>query len=145
MAVLAHYGIADEAYFAEAWYRQRIPRDLLRTAQTLAFAAWLEGDPEAARLVIHAAEDYVCAACNLVRRTGGPACVVAFGGGVVNHAPEEFLALLAASVQMEYPQAPVLRPLFSPGEGAALMAAFHAGLDPAPLYARLLADSHAEG
>ena len=144
-AVLAHYGVVDEAGFAEAWYRQRIPRELVHTAQTVAFTAWLEGDAEATRLVERAAEDYACTAGALVRRTGDPSCVVAFGGGVIDHAPDEFLALLAELVHREFPEAPVIRPVLAPGEGAALLAAFHAGRDPAPLYARLLAEASPKG
>ena len=143
--VLAHYGIADEADYAEALYRRQIPRELHRTAQVHAFAAWLAGDPEATRLVESAAADYALTAVALVRRTGDPRAEVAFGGGVINHAPEEFHALLVERVRELSPEAVVVRPRLSPGHGAALMAAFHHGLDPAPLWARMVQDSPLQG
>jgi N-acetylglucosamine kinase-like BadF-type ATPase len=143
--VLQHYGIADEGDYAEALYRGWIPRDLLRTGQIHAFAAWQAGDPAATRLVALAADDYALTACTMVGRTGAPRCEVAFGGGVLNHAPEEFHAQLAKRVHERFPEALVIRPRLSPGHGAALMAAFHHGLDPAPLFARMLQNSPPQG
>jgi N-acetylglucosamine kinase-like BadF-type ATPase len=143
-AVLAHYGIADEAEYAAELYRRRIPRELHRTAQGHAFAAWLAGDPEATRLVESAAADYALTAAALVHRTGDPRAEVAFGGGVLNHAPEEFHALLVERVGELAPEAVVVRPRLSPGHGAALMAAFHHGVEVGPAWERMLGGSEAE-
>jgi N-acetylglucosamine kinase-like BadF-type ATPase len=139
-AVLRHYGLTEDT-FADHWYRQRIPREVFRTAHIHVWEGWLHGDPAATHLVEQAAADYIVTACALIRHTGNPQCEVAFGGGVLNHAPDRLLELLAEGVRAEFPHASVLRPRLSPAHGAALMAAFHAGLDPRPLYARMLNDS----
>ena len=140
-AMLDHYDVMDEGAYAELAFRKRISGERILTGPGIAFAAWLAGDPVATRLVERAADDYACTACTLVRRTGDDACQVAFGGGVLNHAPDAFVALLAKRIHVEFPQAGVLRPLLSPAHGAALMTAFHHGINPTELYARLLQKS----
>jgi N-acetylglucosamine kinase-like BadF-type ATPase len=137
-AALAYYGVAAEDY-AEALFRGRIPRERIRTAPVLAFAAWQDGDPAATGLVDTAAAEYAGIAVTLAARTGDLRCHVAFGGGVINHAPEAFLALLTARVHAICPDATVARPWLNPADGAALMAAHRHGLDPVPLYERMLA------
>ena len=136
-AVLRHYGVANEAVYAAALFRQRIPGDRIMTGAAVVFAAWLDRDAAATALVTRAAEDYVCTACAMVRRTAAANCHVAFGGGVIHHAPAAFMALLAERVRAEYPEATVSRPQLSPAHGAALMSAFRHGLDPAVLYAEM--------
>ncbi len=139
-AVLRHYGL-EESNYADNLFRNLIPRERFRTAQMHAWTAWGEGDPAATGLVEQAAADYVLTALAMARRTGDPRCEVAFGGGVINHAPEEFMALLVAGVQAELPEAAVIRPRLSPGHGAALMAAFQAGVDTRPLFARMVREA----
>ena len=139
-AALRHYGVSGEAY-AEALYRERIPGERIRGGAAVVYDAWLREDAAAARLVARAADDYAATACTLVVRTGDERCEVAFGGGVINHAPAAFIALLADRVRAVHPSAGVMRPQLSPAHGAAMMAAFHRGLDPQALYAKLLSES----
>jgi len=136
-AALSHYGVPEDVY-AELLYRNRIPGERMRTGAMVAFAAWLAADPAATQLVAQAAEDYAVTACAMISQTGDAACQVAFGGGVINHAPEAFMALLKKHVLAVYPAAGVIRPQLSPAHGAAVMSAFQHGLDPEALYARLL-------
>ena len=136
-AALRYYGVAEEADFAEAFFRQSIPDERLRSAITMLYSAWEAGDPAAACLVEAAAEDYACTARALVTRTGDPRCQVAFAGGIINHAPAALLTRLAEKVHTTFPEVTVIRPRLSPAHGAALMIAFHHGGDPARLFARL--------
>ncbi|MHB9023021.1 MAG: N-acetylglucosamine kinase [Armatimonadota bacterium] len=129
-AVLRHYGIDDEREYAEMLFRQRIPREIFRSATLVAFAAWLEGDPAATELVLAATDDYACTANALIKATGNPACHLAFGGGVIQHAPPAFFELLVERVHARNPEALVTRPLLTSEFGAAIMAAYQAGGDP---------------
>lgn len=137
-AMLDHYGVHDEGAYAELLFRGRISGERILTGPGIAFTAWQLGDLVAMRLIERAANDYACAARALVRHTGDDACRIAFGGGVLNHAPDAFIALIAERISMEFPRAGVLRPMLSPAHGAALMTAFHHGIDSTVLYARLL-------
>lgn len=136
-AALRHYGVTAAEY-AEALFRKRIPLERIDCGTCVVFSAWQAGDPAAVRLVEQATDDYVCTALTLVARIGDTHCDVAFGGGVINHAPDTFIDLLAARVHAAYPEARVSRPRLSPAHGAAYMAAFHHGLDPLGLYERAL-------
>ncbi len=141
-AVLRYYGVEDEAMYAERLFRQQIPRERLHTGHTLVFSAWQAHDPAATHLVELAAEDFACTACAMAARVGGQDCTVAFGGGVIQHAPDAFLDLLAERVHAVYPDACIIRPRLSPAHGAAIMAAFQHGLPPAAFYSALLASQH---
>jgi N-acetylglucosamine kinase-like BadF-type ATPase len=137
-AALAHYGV-PAADYPDVLYRRLISREAMVTAPVLVFQHWAAGDPAATALVEDAAADYVLTACTLVAKTGAADSHVAFGGGVINHAPEAFLARLVAGVQAVYPAATVARPRMNPGDGAALMAAHHGGMPTHDLYERMLA------
>ncbi|HEY3417961.1 MAG TPA: BadF/BadG/BcrA/BcrD ATPase family protein [Armatimonadota bacterium] len=134
-AVLRHYGIDDEKDFAEQLYRQRIPREIFRTATRAVFASWQDaGDPAATELVHAAADDYACTACVLIAATGDPRCHLAFGGGVIHHAPAAFFDVLVERVHAKYPETRVTRPRLTAEFGAAIMAAFRAGENPRTLF-----------
>ncbi len=140
-AALRHYGVSNDTAYAEALFRGRIPAERILTGASIAFSAWLAGDPAAIRLVEQAADDYVCTAYTLAARVNHDQCHVAFGGGVLNHAPDTFIDLLRERIQRTFPLARVMRPQLSPACGAAVMAAFHRAVDPTPLYHRLLTTS----
>jgi N-acetylglucosamine kinase-like BadF-type ATPase len=133
---LAHYGVTADTY-AEALFRQWIPSDKLRGTAPLIFAAWQNGDPAGESLVQCALEDYAITAKALVRHTGSDAAEIAFGGGVLRQAPQAFWEILAERVQRRYPHATVKSPDLPPEYGAAIMAAFHAGIPPVPLFTTL--------
>lgn len=139
-AALAHYQVQDEATFAELLFRERLPHAQFATGQQVVFMAWLDGDAAATRLVMQAVEDYAVTACAMIARTGADHCTVAFGGGVIQHAPQAFLALLAERVHARYPEADVISPRLSPAHGAALMTAYHHGLDPHALFDAIMHD-----
>jgi N-acetylglucosamine kinase-like BadF-type ATPase len=133
-AALRHYGVACAADFAEAVYRHRVHSAHLVSGTTVIFAAWHAGDPAATRLVEQAVEEYACTACAMIRRLDASYCQVAFGGGIIHHAPDTFFSLLVERVQASYPATDVIRPRWSPAYGAAIMSAFHHGLDVRALY-----------
>jgi len=139
-AALAHYRVQDEVTFAELLFRERLPRAQFATGHQVVFMAWLDGDAAATRLVMQAVEDYTCTACAMIARTGTDHCTVAFGGGVIQHAPQAFLALLAEYVHARYPDVDVISPRLSPAHGAALMAAFHHGCNPHALFDGMMQD-----
>ena len=137
-AALRHYDVQEESEYAELLFRGAITPERLATGQMLLFASWQAGDAAATRIVRLAAEDYACAACAMLARVGDALGQVAFGGGVIEHAPEAFFALLAQGVHAVYPGAIVIRPQLSPAHGAALMSAFHHGCSPVSLFERML-------
>jgi len=137
-AALAAYGVGEERY-CEAIYRGQIPDERLRGTVPLIFTAWQRGDEAAAALVQSAIADYALAARAMIQRTGSDRPAVALGGGQLQSAPEEFWRLLTARIHEHYPWISASAPLLPPEFGAALMAAFHAGGDPAVLFARLVA------
>jgi N-acetylglucosamine kinase-like BadF-type ATPase len=127
--VLSHLGVDDESAFHERIYRRTVPRDKVLSTPPLVFDAYLEGDPVARRIVEAAVEDYAATARTLVARTGDPAAEVAFGGGVLELAPDRFWAALKEAVGRRCPRAVVRRPEIPPEFGALVMAAFQAGRD----------------
>jgi len=134
---LAHFGITDERKYCEAVFRRLIPRERQLSSLPLIYQACLEGDPAAADLVAKAAHDYAVAAVTMIRRTGNPNADATFGGGVIASAPAQFWPLLAARVHDCYPAATVKPPELPAELGAAIMAGYHIGLDPAKLLEEL--------
>ncbi len=137
---LRHYGVTDDAAFAELAFRERLPRAAVTTAPAVVFAAWQEQDPAATELVLQAAADYVATARALALRTGASSCDVRFGGGVLRHAPDAFLRLLSDGVRNALPAAAVGRPLLPPAWGGAAMAAVRAGRDPESYYRGMMSN-----
>ncbi len=135
--MLRHYGVQDEADYAEAWFRRRIPYDRLCEGPAVAFSAWRDGDAAATRLMTQAADDYVCTACAMAARVHHAQCHIAFGGGVLERMPDAFIERLRERITLAFPAARVTRAGLPAAAGAALMAAFRHGMATAPLYARL--------
>lgn len=142
---LAHYGIEDEASFAERLFRGRIPADRRRSTPPLVYRAWLDGDPVAARIVERAADDYATAAGAMVAKVGAPDTHVALGGGVIQQGPDRFRNMIASRIHARYPDATVAAPALLPEYGAALMAAHHVGLDVKELFGKLVRLAPAHG
>jgi N-acetylglucosamine kinase-like BadF-type ATPase len=137
---LNHYGVtADD--FAEALFRRRIPEAQFRGTASLVFTAWQEGDPAAEGLVQCAIEDYAITAKALIAHTGCDAAEMVFGGGVIAQAPPKFWGYLAQRVQTRYPRATVKSPDLPPEYGAAIMAGFHAGVDPVELFQAIVRET----
>jgi len=134
---LAHFGIADESKYCEAVYRHRIPQELRQTTPPLIYSSWLEGDPAAAALVETAADDYALAAKAMIAAAGSASPEVTFGGGVIIRGPRAFWELLAQRVRDYCPGATVKPPDLSPEFGAAIMAGYHAGVDPQKLHRKI--------
>lgn len=133
---LAFYGVREEEY-AEAVYRDHIPRERRMYTPPLIFRSWLEGDPAAEQLVGEAVGDYALAAKAMIARTGSPCPDVAFGGGVLASAPPQFWQLLTERIRVYYPQVAPRPPQLPPEGGAAIMAGFEIGLDPQVLFRRV--------
>jgi N-acetylglucosamine kinase-like BadF-type ATPase len=133
-AVLDCFGIQDESEYGEAIFRQRVPRRLRARTPPLIYRAWLDGDPVAASLVHRACEDYVLAARAMVAKTGSPSPDVAFGGGVIDVAPDEFWDLLAKHLRESHPDLTPARPILAPELGGAVMAGHCVGLSPQELF-----------
>lgn len=131
--ILNHYGVSADEY-PDALFRQRIPQERLRGTPPLVYAAWLKGDPAAEGLVQCAIEDYAITGKALIRNTGSDVAEMVFGGGVIVQAPQAFWEILAGRIQGRFPRATVKSPELPPEYGAAIMAAFHAGREPAALF-----------
>ena len=142
---LAHYGIEDEASFAERLFRGSIPADRRRSTPPLIYRAWLHDDPVAARIVERAADDYAAAASAMVAKVGAPDTHVALGGGVIQQGPDRFRQMIASRIHARYPDATVAAPALLPEYGAALMAAHHVGLDVKELFGKLVRLAPAHG
>lgn len=136
-AALQHYGVGKREVFAEQLYRGRISWERRTTVVPLICAAWQAGDPVATALVERAAADYAQAGAVLLTRAGAPAAPLALGGGIFRHAPASFIEHVAERVRALRPGAVVTRPRLPPELGAVLMAAHHAGLATAPLFAEI--------
>ena len=137
-ALLAHLGVTAEE-FPEAVYKHRVPLGSRSRSAPLVFAAWRAGDPVAEGIVARAAEDYALTARAMIRRVGGAEVEAIFGGGVIAQAPPEFWDMLSALVTEGCPNATVRPPELPPDLGAAVMACFHAGGDPATFFRKLQA------
>lgn len=135
-AALAHYGVTADDY-AEALFRQCIPHERLRNTPPLIFAAWEDGDSAAEWLVERALDDYALVAKALIAHTGSDAAEIAFGGGVITQAPPRFWNDLAERVRARFPGVTVKSPDLPPEHGAAIMAAFAAGVEPVALFQSL--------
>jgi N-acetylglucosamine kinase-like BadF-type ATPase len=134
---LAHFAIADGPGYADAVFRRLIPRDRILSTPPLIYRAWLDGDAAAADLVERAANDYALSTRAMIGLTGSPNADATFGGGVINCAPPQFWTLLAERVHRHCPDA-VVKPPDLPAEfGAATMAGYRVGLDPARLFEQL--------
>jgi N-acetylglucosamine kinase-like BadF-type ATPase len=129
-AALRRYGVRHPRDYAEALYRRRIPWRRILFACDLAYRYWLKGDPVAGRLVRDAAEDYALTGAAMVRKTGVPTAVAAFGGGVLDRAPERFWSLLRRRLAAHAPRARMAKPAMKAELGACVMAAFRDGREP---------------
>jgi len=129
-AVLAHFGIADEERYGEILFRQQIPGDRLVTTPPVVFEAWQSGDAAGTWLVERALDDYALAARAMISRTGSDSPDVAFGGGVIAQAPQEFWNALAERVGNTCPRANITQPEMPPEYGACIMAGFRDGREP---------------
>jgi N-acetylglucosamine kinase-like BadF-type ATPase len=132
-ATLAAYGVKERDY-CEAIYRHRIPAERLRNTVPMIFEAWQRGDPAAAELVEAAIAEDAVAARAMIAKTGRDCPAVTLGGGQLRTAPPEFWRLLTAKLREHYPQVVASGPRLAPEFGAALMAAFQVGTDPAALF-----------
>jgi len=137
-AALQHYGIADEASYAERLFRGQIPHPRQMSTPPLIYRAWLGGDPAAERIVQSAATDYAAAACAMIAKTASPSPRVALGGGVIDAGPERFRQVVAERVAVRHPEATVAEPLLPPEIGAVLMAAHRLGAEIPRLCERLV-------
>lgn len=131
---LDHYGIRDEAEFAERHFRRKIGWDRISTSILVVYRAWEKGDPAAGALVGGAAADYAATAAAMIRRTGSADADAVFGGGVIMKAPAKFWDLLSAELGERSPRARVKRPGMPAEYGAAVMAAHWAGEDAPALF-----------
>lgn len=132
--LLAHLGVPSEADYAEAVWRRKFPGKNERHTAPLVFEAWRAGDPAADMLLRRAADDYVLSAWAMLARIGCADARISFGGGVLARAPAQFWELLADGVHRRYPDVTVAPPELAPESGAAVMAAFRAGLDPVTFF-----------
>jgi N-acetylglucosamine kinase-like BadF-type ATPase len=132
-AALAAYGVTERDY-CEAVYRRRIPGERLRNTVPMIFDAWQRGDAAAADLVEAALAEDVLTARAMIARTGSDRPAVSLGGGQLRAAPEEFWQALTARIREHYPHVAATRPRLAPEFGAALMAAFRVGAEPAALF-----------
>ncbi len=135
---LAQWGISDESRFPEAVFRRLIPGDRRLSTPLIIYEAWLAGDAVAAGLVLRAADDYALVAKAMIARTSSATAEATFGGGVIACAPPEFWPLLEERVHRYFPSAVVKRPDLPAAFGAAIMAAFHGGVEPEALFRRLM-------
>lgn len=128
--ILACLGNLPEERYAETIYRNLITSAQRDRLLPTIFAAGEDGDPAATALIQRAADDFVCTAGAMIRKTASSAPDVVFGGGRILLAPESFWARLAQGVRQHWPGAKVRRPELPPAVGAAIMTAFADGLPP---------------
>jgi len=90
----------------------------------------MAGDVSADVLVRRAAADYASAILAMAKNIRHRRLRVCLGGGILERAPGRFLRLVAGLVAKKRSGVVVSRPALAPEHGAAIMAAFHAGMGP---------------
>lgn len=133
--VLAHCATPAER-FAEWAFRDEAAIERRMAVAPVVFAAWQAGDPAAAQIVGRAADDYVLTMRVMGERIGAP-FEAAFGGGVVAQGGTAFQLRLGEMLAQQAPGARLIPVALTPDLGAAVFAAFQAGLDPQPFFAKL--------
>jgi N-acetylglucosamine kinase-like BadF-type ATPase len=120
-------GVRGKRALSDAQYRRQLPPQAVAQLAAVVFAAWTDGDGNAAHLVDKALEDYALAALAMAHLSG--ASELYFGGGVIQQAPPAFWERLRGRIRRDLPAAQIAPPRLGPDFGACLMAGFHAGLD----------------
>ena len=136
--VLAHFGVTEPDVFRKLLVRRTFDWQLARRVVDVLQPALDQGDAVAASLVTRAAESYAADICCMIDAAGGGTVDVVLGGGMLRHAPAVLREGIAIRVTAAHPAATVHEAELSPALGGALLAAFHAGQDPAALFARLV-------
>ncbi|MCE5277348.1 MAG: BadF/BadG/BcrA/BcrD ATPase family protein [Planctomycetaceae bacterium] len=135
--ILQHLGLTPRQYAAAVWRRHADATRMFTLAKVV-FDAFEAGEPSAAKLVAAAIDDYAIAASAMIAQTGRNDAEVAFGGGVIAQAGATFWQRLTQRVHQHKPAASVIRAQLPPECGAAVMAAFAAGIDPKAFFMHLL-------
>jgi N-acetylglucosamine kinase-like BadF-type ATPase len=120
-------GVRGKRALSDAQYRSLLPKEAVAQLAALVFAAWADGDSNAASLVERAVEDYAVTALAMAHLSG--ATELYFGGGILQHAPPAFWDSLRLRIHRQLPTAVIAPPRLGPDFGACLMAGFHGGLD----------------
>ena len=135
--VLSHLGIKNKACFAEMVYRKRLVPQWVKIITDLVYKAYQRKDPAAVSLVEQALKDYALFAKVMARKIGRKHAVIVFGGGVIMNSSTQFKKRLLVVTTGAIAGAQVSFPRLYPEIGAAIMAAYHDGVDPMLLYGRL--------
>lgn len=122
---------------AEAFLRSGIPHYKVETTPPIIFEAWEKGDPNAKRLVNHAMDDFLLVIKTMIGKIDDPTCTISLGGGVINQAPQKFWDEFEKRTQESFPRSVLSRPELPPEYGAAVMAAYHLGIDPVTFFRAL--------
>ena len=133
--VLAHCAVPAER-FAEWAFRDEAARERRSAVAPVVFAAWQAGDPAATEMIARAADDYVLTMRVMGERIGAR-FEAAFGGGVIAQGGTAFQLRLGELLSRRVPDARLIPVALPPEHGAAVFAAFRAGLDPQPFFAKL--------
>ncbi|MBP6876942.1 MAG: hypothetical protein KBC34_02890 [Phenylobacterium sp.] len=133
--VLAHCAVPADR-FAEWAFRDEAARERRMAVAPVVFAAWQAGDPAAAEMIDRAADDYVLTMRVMGERIGAP-FEAAFGGGVITQGGTALQLRLGEMLSRQLPDARLAPVALPPDLGAAVFAAFRAGLDPKPFFAKL--------
>jgi N-acetylglucosamine kinase-like BadF-type ATPase len=143
--VLAHLDLSP-GQFPAYYYRDRhLSRREATPLMRIVFDLWQQGDAGAESLVNMAMDDYVLLLKAMLNRIGtAEKAVAVIGGGVVNAAPERLRSEMARRIGDACPGVTMQAPEFPPAVGAAIMAAFRHGLDPAEFYRKARGRTHAE-
>lgn len=137
--VMACLGIESENEFADTIFRRRQWHSPDAPIAQAVFGAVDAGDTAALDLVGRAADEYALAAHAMIETIGIEDVHVGLGGGVLAGAPDAFWSMFADRVRADHPRAAVKKPDLPPEFGAAIMAAFQAGIEPQALFRNVLA------
>ncbi len=122
--VAEHFGVRSTGGVVRAFYDQRIPETRIRELSPVVFAAAVDGDLEARRIIDRLADELVAMAGAMLRRLRltrlDPDVVL--GGGVFRATDPAFYARIADGVAAIAPRARLIRPIAPPVAGAALIA-----------------------
>lgn len=133
-AVLGQLGLSSEQ-FPEYYYKNKYAgRCKAKFLMDIVFSLWQNGDTGAGSLMEKAIDDYALLLLTMIKKAGTEGAVAVIGGGVVNSAPERLRDEIARRIEAVCPGVKMQSPDFSPAVGAAVMAAFRSGADPAGLY-----------
>jgi len=130
------YFDVPEHLFAEYVHRNKFTLPKLLNVTSTVYDAWLEGDKEVDKLIEKAVSDYILTIKTIIKKIGKKNVDVFLGGGVITKAPREFWAYTSDRFK-DTLDISIKKVLLPPEYGAAIMAGYNCGLDPAEYFNKI--------